>query len=134
MKNKIIKLRAHHLMCIEGFGGHGYNAEFVANMKRVISELKNNPEVIVIDDCDDLCSKCPNMKDGICVNSKGGDLEVKRMDGLVLSKLSFKSLNKFFYNDLRKKIIDNFRTKKDLDGICSNCSWKRICKWYKTRE
>ena len=134
MKNKIIKLRAHHLMCIEGFRGHGYDAEFVSNMKRIISELKNNPRLIILDSCDDLCSKCPNMKNKICVNSKGGDEEVKRMDSLILSKLSIKASSEFFYNDLRKKILDNFKTKKELDGICSNCSWNRICAWYKTRE
>jgi len=129
-----IKLRAHHLMCIEGFRGHGYNQEFVDNMKKVIARLKENPEIIVVDFCDDLCLKCPNMRDGICVNLKGGEEEVRKMDNLILSKLSIKSSTKFFYKDIRKMILDNFKTKKDLEGICYNCSWNRICLWYKTRE
>ena len=50
-----MNLRPHHLLCIQKFTGHGYNADFTAHMKTIVSELAENPQITVAQGCDDLC-------------------------------------------------------------------------------
>lgn len=131
--DKEIILRAHHLLCLEGFEGYGYNYDFIENMKYIISVLDKNPEVIIIDGCDDICSKCPEMKNYLCNSKNGGEELVKNMDFNVIKKLGIKSGMSFNYKEINNSVKEIFKTKKDLEGICSVCSWKDICRWYKTR-
>ncbi|HII92208.1 MAG TPA: DUF1284 domain-containing protein, partial [Methanosarcina sp.] len=42
-RSKCLKIRAHHLCCIQGFQGYGYSPVFVANMRAVISDIKAFP-------------------------------------------------------------------------------------------
>jgi len=58
-----VELRAHNLLCIQGFVGKGYSPEFVANMTRVIESLGDETRVTVIAAPDALCSACPNLAD-----------------------------------------------------------------------
>ena len=57
-----MKLRAHNLLCIQGFVGKGYSPEFVANMKRIVGGLLGRTEVTVVEEPDGLCSACPNLR------------------------------------------------------------------------
>ena len=43
MTDQIIKLRAHHGMCIAYFQGQGYSEIFTEHMKSIIKLLKENP-------------------------------------------------------------------------------------------
>lgn len=131
---KIIKIRAHHLLCVKGFEGKGYDESFVNNMRKIISILNSNPYVKVLNSCDDICHKCPNMKDGKCVSENGDEEVVKIMDDIVISKINIQSGEVLLYQKLENKVLQSFKSKKDLQGVCSNCSWNNICKWYLTRK
>ena len=63
-------LRGHHLLCILGFRGLGYDEAFVANMTRVVGLIRKKPETVftLTDSADILCATCPR-----CVNGRGGD-------------------------------------------------------------
>ena len=67
-----MELRAHNLLCIQGFVGKGYSPEFVANMTRVIESLGNDAPVTVTASPDVLCSACPNLTDAGCVHAFTG--------------------------------------------------------------
>jgi len=43
-KNNLIYLRAHHLLCLQGYQGYGYDEKFKKNMNKVFHQLniKNN--------------------------------------------------------------------------------------------
>lgn len=129
---EVVKLRAHHLLCVEGFEGYGYNRDFVCNMSGIVSKLNANSNVVIVNFCDEICSKCPSLNNGVCVNEKGGEDVVRLMDERVIKMLSIERKT-YLYFDLKNKVNDVFRTKKDLEGICSLCSWKKICKFYISR-
>ena len=59
-----MKIRAHHILCMQGFQGHGYSEEFSQNMSEVIEYLKSNQEQIIeiTDDVDVVCKYCPHKK------------------------------------------------------------------------
>lgn len=130
----MIKIRGHHFLCIEGFRGHGYSSDFVRNMKEIILKLKDDVDVVIVDFPDDICIFCPNLKDGRCVNEKGGEEYVLKMDRNFLSKSGFQSMKTYRYSYIKKIIYEVFKTKKDLLGICDVCSWKKICAWYLSRD
>ena len=62
--SKSLKIRAHHLCCIQGFQGYGYSPVFVANMRAVISDLEACPSTSLelVSECDVICLSCPKQK------------------------------------------------------------------------
>jgi len=70
---KLIDIRAHHLLCIPRYYSGGYNREFAENMKRICLAIRNDPGIgirIVSGKPDDLCMKCPHRRGTICKNPK----------------------------------------------------------------
>ena len=83
-----LKLRGHHLLCLKGFQGYGYDESFVENMILINSERKLPQTTVSICECaDDICSSCPNLVDGIC-EDKTQNERIVSMDREVLKKLN----------------------------------------------
>ena len=124
-----IRIRPHHLLCIQGFQGYGYTSEFVSHMKKFISFLKSNLNynLQIVLESDELCSRCPHNVDGRCV--KGAQDEIDKVDRLVVEMANLDL--KFIYTD-----FDAFSTvNKNLNydhviSICSKCSWNDKCHFY----
>ena len=127
------RIRGHHILCIEGFAGKGYSTEFIENMRSVILELKNKKKVLLVNSPDDICKACPHLLDGRCVNGKGGEDEVRKMDEDFYEKTHLVANNVYDYYEVRRVAYEVFTRKSDLEKICRLCSWKRICRWYLSR-
>lgn len=121
----ILKIRAHHLLCIQGFQGYGYNQGFVDNMKEVIKSISSNPdlEVEIIDECDVICSFCPYNEGGVC--QKSSDQKVKDMDMYILRRLGLRK----GANGRAKDILHYVRG-LNIQDICSDCEWKEKCLYF----
>ena len=64
-----IKLRGHHLLCLSGFQGYGYDEDFTQNMSDINLKRKlSDTTVSLTDSPDDICAACPNLKGNICEN------------------------------------------------------------------
>ncbi len=44
MNDSIINIRAHHLLCLQGFQGYGYSQDFVRNMAEIIKKIGKTTE------------------------------------------------------------------------------------------
>ena len=67
----MIRLRGHHLLCIQGFQGYGYSEEFLENMKKIHKKIISNEENIqLVTGPDDICKSCPNLNNDKCKNNK----------------------------------------------------------------
>ena len=68
--SECLKIRAHHLCCIQGFQGYGYSPAFVANMRAVISDIKAFPSrpMELVSECDVICISCPSKRE--CTTQK----------------------------------------------------------------
>jgi hypothetical protein len=39
---RVLKVRAHHLLCMQGFQGSGYSPEFVENFIKILDQVHEN--------------------------------------------------------------------------------------------
>src|ERR1035438_8790683 len=77
--NKISRLRGHHLICLHFFCGEGYDAEFIKNLKNVISAAEEGV-VEVQDGADDICKKCPSLHLNRCTHTAQAEDEILVLD------------------------------------------------------
>jgi len=74
-----MKIRAHHLLCIQGFQGYGYSEEFTENMLKVIQNLKSFPnhKIQITTCCDAICACCPHNIGDKCTESSNSNEKIK---------------------------------------------------------
>ena len=114
-------LRGHHLLCLKGFQGYGYDEDFVENMTRINALRKSeNTTVQLTDSPDDICKACPNLKGNICENTAQNS-NIISMDREVLKNIDSKKEHDAL--ELFEKIDSTFNSKESVSKICSNCSW-----------
>ncbi len=128
-----IKIRAHHILCIQGYQGHGYSQDFEENMWRMVEKFRLNPNlpVTVVCETDAICEYCPHQTAGRCVNTPLVSKQISKMDSLVLEKMSLESGATLNFNkliSLTKKFSET-----DVMEICGECSWKESCLWFQVK-
>lgn len=121
----IEKLRPHHIVCMHGFIGEGYDHIFTENMGNTIKNILSNNLLEVVFHWDNICSKCPNLNNkGFCKSEK----KVRSLDQKTIELLELKE-QIYNYNEL-KETLKRELTPEKLEYICSECSWYQegICK------
>lgn len=127
-----MKIRAHHLLCMQGFQGYGYSPDFVANMQRVIDRLAaaDDTQLEISDRCDVICSRCPHCKANECRKSSESHRKVRRLDRRVLAKLQVDAGSIFTAKEIFARVNTMLAEIGDVGDICGNCSWQEQCLWY----
>lgn len=125
-----MKIRAHHLLCMQGFQGYGYSEDFTKNMAHVIQTLKNFPEskIEIISGNDIICTCCPHNIDSICQENLKSPENIIAMDNKVLEKLRIPSGSIFKAGNIFK-IVNEELTHPDVMDICGDCRWSKKCLW-----
>ena len=120
-----MEIRAHHLLCMQGYQGYGYSPDFKRNMEEIIEYLDANPHsrLKVVADADVICLKCPKLEGGHC--NKYSSLAIVDMDLKVLEKLDLAE----GAIEPAQKLLAEIKTWNiyDLHDICRECSWKDKC-------
>ncbi len=122
-----MRLRAHHLLCVQGFRGYGYSEEFTANMRSIIELIHSEPELYadIVAECDVICLKCPHNKGGVCEKK-----ETVEMDMRVLAKLGLESGERVRVREILSRAKGIFSNREELNKICNACPWKDVCGWF----
>lgn len=120
----IYRIRAHHGMCFSFFEGKGYNGEFTNNMQKIKDCLDKDPEIVLLDEVDDVCVGCPNNLEGTCTSSE----KVWDYDRQVLERCHLKSGIRIRWKDFEKKVQENILDQGRREEICTDCEWNEICK------
>ncbi len=121
-----MKLRPHHLLCIQKYTGSGYDEGFVSGMNRIVQRLKTEPdtEIELTDGEEEVCSACPHRTGGRCVSAE----KVVPMDRGVLSACGFSFGQTDSWLSLaetaREKVLQTGR----FERICANCQWIELCR------
>jgi hypothetical protein len=123
---KMLKIRAHHLLCIPRFYSGGYNKEFADNMKKVCLLIRKNPGIkikVISGKPDALCLKCPYKKGDICIQSPEIGKYVVELDKKVLNYLKLKKNSIHKAQDVFNLSMDKIKSAK----FCKNCIFTKDC-------
>ena len=142
-----LQLRPHHLLCIRGYQGKGYDASFVRCMNAVTDRLRGNPEerIQLVSGCDDLCEACPNriLEIKSCIDcratvegSAGGDetifrcsteKRVQQFDRNVMEQFSLEP-GTYIWRELCEEIAGKLNPER-MQAVCGDCAWakKGVC-------
>ena len=125
----MIKIRAHHLLCIPRFKGGSYNKEMGDKIFEIQKEIKKNPRIKIVHECDDICEACPHLKDDKCFRNEGINKHVQNQDALVLKKLSINKDKIVRAKDIISLSISKIG-EKELKQICRGCEFLNPCLKY----
>lgn len=132
---KLLQIRGHHLLCIQGYQGYGYDRQFEKNMSFIKEYLMaNNPLVEVVTDLDAICASCPNAGDSGCNLDCDANETIKLMDQNLLKALAIKPGTLLNAETLFTLTNTKLQTKLDLTGICDQCRWQQKCLWFQSRN
>ena len=121
----VIRLRGHTLLCLQGFRGEGYSAEFIANMAVIHRTLADHPEMLVevLASPDAVCMACPHRHPSGCtLNGERSEEEMIEQDHEVLRRLGLKVGERLRWQDVLERIRTSV-TGDDLPSICGSCRW-----------
>ncbi len=119
-----IGLRHHHLLCLRGFVGKGYDRGFVENMARVARELAR-PEGLLVRlsaSCDDICARCPFNSGGECEQPA-----VMDKDRSAAAFLELPMAGSFPAAELLALVERRIAGLEDMRSICGDCEWAALC-------
>lgn len=121
-----MNLRPHHILCIQKFTGHGYNAAFTAHMSSIVSQLtdRHMTQITVTQGCDDLCNACPNNISGKCASLE----KVSMMDSAVLEICNLTYGVIAPWDELAHKARERIFAAGKFHRVCSCCQWLELCK------
>jgi uncharacterized protein len=123
-----VRLRGHHLVCLQFFRGEGYSAAFVENLAGVI-ERSARTEALVVVGADDVCAACPGLSaDGTCVDPNAGEPEVRRLDALACEVLGVLPGERLSLAEARVRLAaDETAAARWRLEACGGCTWEAVC-------
>lgn len=136
-----MELRAHHLLCIPMYQGHGYSEGFCTHMTEIIKRIKNTEEVFrPLASPDEVCSQCPNLQPPVQRSGDDGSkqpesdiLELKGRrcdheektsgkDRMLLESFGLVCGEKYGREELRETVLSHM-TEGIFDRSCGKCRW-----------
>jgi hypothetical protein len=125
-----MKLRPHHLLCVQKYTGSGYDDAFAANMESLIRRLAACPDtaVTLTEGRDDLCAACPHMAGGRCASEE----KVNRLDRGVLEACGFSAGETRSWSALARTAGEQVLETDMFEKVCGDCEWFDLCRT--TRE
>ena len=133
--SECLKIRAHHLCCIQGFQGYGYSPAFVANMRAVISDIGAFPSrpLELVSECDVICISCPSKRE--CTIQKSTlSRRIRNMDLVVMEKLKIEEGALMKADKAFRLINSKLNSASDIEDVCGTCKWRQKCLWYMQTE
>lgn len=127
-----IRIRAHHILCMQGFQGLGYSKEFAENMARIKDQIIQNPSsfIKVIIGADSICKCCPHNSKGIC-NIESSSKNIRAMDSIILENLDIEEGSVISSASIPSIAMNLSRQK--VKELCGSCSWRNDCLYFQEK-
>jgi len=120
----MLKLRGHHLICLHFFNGEGYDDIFIENLRQVMGRTETE-DIKVCEAADEICEKCPYVKDSKCLYDEHADDEIREMDKAALGLLGIDKSARTTWQKIKGKIPEIFLSW--YRDYCHECDWKQAC-------
>ena len=129
MSERPVRLRGHHLICLQFFRGEGYSEDYVANLHALLDRLAvERAETVGV--ADDVCATCPELgADGLCASeAAGGEEEIRRIDALAFELLELASGDRIMLAETRERLAaDAIGVGRWRAEACEGCAWESVC-------
>lgn len=115
------KLRGHHLICLNFFRGEGYSEEFIKNIYSVVAK----EELEIIEGPDEVCARCPYLKDNKCSSGEYTDEKILFQDKEALRLLGFKPGRVVDWELISARlpqILEKWKIQ-----FCMDCGYRKVC-------
>ncbi len=126
MSERGVRIRGHHVICLQFFHGEGYSAEFAMNLFRVIDSLTQGAKGTVVIGPDDVCAACPALKDGHCAQEPDSEEAIRVLDALALEMLELDAGEEFEWGAATlsvQRVLERWRAL-----ACGGCEWEEACR------
>ena len=118
-----MELRAHHLLCLQGFRGVGYSGHFTHHMAKIHNELNGDPStgVRLVAEPDQICRACPHLdQSGIC-SFRDGEDGVSSRDQRILDQLGRSAGEELPWSDWVAAV--QHVGLSSFEPVCRECFW-----------
>jgi hypothetical protein len=125
----MIKLRAHHLICIPRFKyGGSYNKNIDNRFYQIQDKVKKNPNTTlkIIAKPDYICLSCPHFKNKKCMKRVGIHNRLIKFDKQILKKLRIKTNSTIKAKDAFLLSIEKIKNKQ-IKKMCKGCEFQDYC-------
>lgn len=124
-----MRLRPHHLLCVQGYRGKGYDERFRETMGRIARTLAGAPTlpVTVSDGPDDICRACPHLKDERCTWEQAGEESVREHDAALLAAFGLGDGDIIAIRDVAERIATDAGVSAVVARYCRPCPWASDC-------
>lgn len=115
------RLRGHHLICLNFFRGEGYSEDFIKNIYGVLKKEK----VEIVSGPDEVCAKCPYLKDKKCASNEYSDEMILVQDKEALRLLGFMAGEIVDWKIIAVILPDILEEWKVQ--FCAGCGYRKVC-------
>lgn len=117
-------LRAHSVLCLQGFRGAGYSPAFVERMSAVHRALAAEPCLLVrlVAAPDHLCAACPHLHGGCTLGGAEHEAHMQAQDLEVLRRLGLAAGTVLPWQEVLGRVASTVQG-SDLPAICTTCPW-----------
>jgi hypothetical protein len=120
-KERKVLLRGHHLICLNFFRGEGYSEEFIDNLYAVIKK----EDLEIVKGADDVCKKCPYLKEGKCRSNDYSDEKIHLQDKEALRLLGLEPEMIVDWKMIASKLPEILEEWKA--EFCCSCGYRKVC-------
>ncbi|MEW9700895.1 DUF1284 domain-containing protein [Paenibacillus sp. SI8] len=115
-----IGLRGHHLLCLLGYRGMGYSAQFCENMTAIYETLRSQPETLIriVLGPDDLCAAYPKDQESHCEGRT-----VYQRDAEIVEKLGLQVGMERSWSSICTQVAKHVAP-SDIGHLCATCRWQ----------
>ena len=122
---EVLALKPHHFLCMLGFEGKGYSAEFVENFSQIKEYLESeegedHPLRVTLQS-DVICTPCLYKRRSVCRSQE----KIKQLDEAHLAALSLQEEDILTWKEAKERIRQKI-TLEIFHTICSPCEWKKL--------
>ncbi len=121
-----IRLRPHHLLCLQTYAGKGYTPAFTANYDLIAARLSSGEDIEIVEGPDDICTPLLTEPDPHCWRDS-----VTQRDHQAAANLQpLLTANTGTKLTLIAPLLDTMRTafrQGTLRPACTGCEWSDLC-------
>ncbi|CAN5212838.1 DUF1284 domain-containing protein [soil metagenome] len=123
-----VALRAHHLLCMLTYVGHGYSEAFVAGYDRIVQRVSAGEPIRIVDGPDEICApllqgEAPHcLRDGVSMRDASAARQLETLLGLPIAAGTGIELSATRLETMRQAFA-----RSHVREACEGCQWSSLC-------